>query len=355
MPGLMDAHTHITGEMSDDWKKDELDYLKKPIPQVAIEATAFARRTLMAGVTTVRDLGSHELLDVGLRNAIASGVVPGPRMLVSVQSLGAVGGHCDDTEGYRPGVLVERPLDERKVATGPDALRGAVRYAIKHGADVIKVCATGGVLSQTDAVDSAQLTQAELNAIVEEAHQLGRKAAAHAHGAEGAKRAVRAGIDSIEHGTFLDDEGLSLMKQKGVPLVFTPCLCLRERLPRMGAPASVLAKEKLASARQSETFKAALKKGVSIAFGTDSAVCPHGTQAEQLAYMVSLGMKPLDALKSATSVDAKLLGVADKLGTLEAGKLADVVAVRGDASRDISSMTKVLFVMKAGSVARHDK
>ncbi len=354
MPGLMDAHTHLTGEMTDDWKQHELDGLKKPIPQLTIEATVHARRTLMAGVTTVRDLGSHDLIDVGLRNAIREGVIPGPRMLVAVDALGAVGGHCDDTEGFRPGVLVEKPIDERSVQTGPDALRGAVRYMAKHGADVIKVCATGGVLSQTDSVDSPQLTQAELDAIVDEAHALGRKTAAHAHGAEGAKRALRAGIDSIEHGTFLDEEGFALVKKKNVPVVFTPCLCLSERFKRAGAPALIVEKEKKAHARQAETFKLALQKGIPIAFGTDSAVCPHGGQAEQLAYMVSLGMKPLAALRSATSVDAKLLGLADKTGTLELGKWADIIAVPGDPAADIRAMSKVFFVMKQGTVYRHD-
>jgi imidazolonepropionase-like amidohydrolase len=354
MPGLIDAHTHMTGEMTDDWKQHELDGLKKPIPQLTIEATAHARRTLMAGVTTVRDLGSHDLIDVGLRNAIKEGVIPGPRMLVAVDAIGSVGGHCDPTEGYRPGVLIEQPPEARTVQTGPDALRGAVRYVAKHGADVIKVCATGGVLSQTDSVDAAQLTQAELDAIVDEAHQLGRKAAAHAHGAEGAKRAMRAGIDSIEHGTFLDDEGFALAKKKNVPIVFTPVLCLSERFKRAGAPPLIVEKERKAHARQAEAFKSAMQKGVTIAFGTDAAVCPHGSQHEQLAYMVSLGMKPLAALRSAMSVDAKLLGLGDKLGTLEPGKWADVIAVPGDPSRDISVMAKVFFVMKQGTIYKKD-
>jgi imidazolonepropionase-like amidohydrolase len=353
LPGLMDAHTHLTFEMSEDWKQDELDWFKKPIPQVAIEATVNARRTLESGFTTVRDLGSSELLDVGLRNAINGGVVPGPRMLVSVHAISARGGHCDETAGYRPGLLAE-PGIERGVADGPDQMRAAVRYNTKHGADVIKVCASGGVLSLTDKVDSPQLTQAELTALVDEAHALGRKTAAHAHGAEAAKRAVRAGIDSVEHGSFLDDEALDLMRAHNTWLVYTPCLCLAERLKHAGAPPNIVAKSAAADAAQDSVFKRALRKGVKIAFGSDAAVCPHGTQGRQLAQMVKLGMKAPAALRSATSVDAKLLGVDDQLGALEAGKLADVIAVPGDPTRDISAMERVRFVMKNGVVYRND-
>ncbi len=349
LPALMDAHTHLSGESTEDWKQDELDWFKKPIAQVAVEATVFARRTLEAGFTTVRDLGSGDLIDIGLRNAINAGRVPGPRMLVAVNAIGARGGHCDDTAGYRPGLLRE-PDSTDGVANGPDEMRAAVRFNTKHGADVIKVCASGGVLSLSDKVDSPQLTQAELNALVDEAHALGRKAAAHAHGAEAIKRAVRAGIDSIEHGTFADREALTLMKAHGTYLVYTPTLCLAERMGRNGAPAEVVAKSRAADARQDQMFVEALKAGVKMAFGSDAAVCPHGTQGAQLAYMVKLGMRPADALRSATSADARLLGVDDKLGTLEAGKLADVIAVPDDPVRDIGKMTDVRFVMKEGTV-----
>jgi imidazolonepropionase-like amidohydrolase len=353
LPGLIDAHTHMTSESSSDWKKDELDRFKKSIPQVAIEATGHAKRTLFAGFTTVRDLGSSDLIDIGLRNAIDEGAVPGPHMLVSVHAISARGGHCDDTAGYRPGLLKE-PGPEEGVADGPDQVRAAVRFNCKHGADVIKVCASGGVLSLTDKVDSPQLTQAELDALVGEAHALGRKAAAHAHGAEAAKRAVRAGIDSIEHGSFLDDEGLDLMKQKGTYLVFTPVLCLNERLKKAGAPANVVGKAAAATAAADSTFKRALAKGVKVAFGSDASVCPHASQVAQFADMVRLGMKPLAALRAATSVDAKLLGVDDSRGTLEPGKLADVIAVPGDPSGDITAVEKVFFVMKDGTVFRND-
>jgi imidazolonepropionase-like amidohydrolase len=353
LPGLMDAHTHMSFEASGDWKKDELDNFKLPPTQRAITATAYARRTLFAGFTTVRDLGGSDMIDVGLRNAINEGTVPGPRIQVAVNSISARGGHCDGTAGYRPGLLKE-PGPEDGVADGPEQIRAAVRFNAKHGADVIKVCASGGVLSLTGHVDSPQLTQAELDALVDEAHALGRKAAAHSHGAEAAKRAARAGIDSIEHGSFIDDAGLDLMKQKGTYLVYTPVLCLNERLKKAGAPANVVAKATAATAAADAMFKRALARGVRIAFGSDAAVCPHGTQGNQLAHMVRLGMKPVAVLKSATSADAALFGVADKLGTLEPGKLADVIAVPGDPTADVSVVEKVFFVMKDGVVYRND-
>ncbi|HEX6839292.1 MAG TPA: amidohydrolase family protein [Polyangia bacterium] len=354
LPGLMDAHTHLTGEASDDWNRDELDYFKKEIAERAIESTVYARRTLMAGFTMVRDLGSDHFIDVGLRNAIDAGKVPGPRMIVAGYAIGARGGHCDDNAGYRQGLLKESDYTNG-VADGPDQIRSAVRYTIEHGASVVKVCASGGVLSLTDKVDSPQLTQAELDALVDEAHALGRKTAAHAHGAEAAKRALRAGIDCIEHGTFIDDEGLDLLKKKGAWLTYTPTMCLDERMKKNGAPPAVVAKAAAAKAREDAMFKRALQKGVNLAFGSDAAVCPHGSQLKQFAKMVSLGMKPLAAIRAATSGDARLLGVADKLGTLEAGKLADVVAVAGDPSRDIHAMEHVVFVMKDGVVYKNER
>jgi imidazolonepropionase-like amidohydrolase len=349
LPGLMDAHTHLSSEMTDDWKNDELDHFKKEVAERAIEATAHAKKTLLSGFTSVRDLGSDHFIDVGLRNAIDAGKVPGPRMIVAGNAIGARGGHCDDNAGYRQGLLKESDYT-MGVADGTDQIRSAVRYTIQHGASVVKVCASGGVLSLTDAVDSAQLTQAELDALVDEAHALGRKAAAHAHGAEAAKRALRAGIDSIEHGTFMDDEALDLMKKKNAWLVFTPTLCLDERMKRNGAPALVVAKSAAAKSREDAMFRRALQKGVNIGFGSDAAVCPHGSQLSQFAYMVSLGMKPLAAIRAATSADARLLGVDGALGTLAAGKLADVIAVAGDLSRDAHAMERVVFVMKDGVV-----
>jgi len=353
LPGLMDAHTHLSFESSEDWKQDQLDFLKKPIPEQAVDATVNARRTLLAGFTTVRDVGSSDLIDVGLRNAINSGVVPGPRMLVAINAIGARGGHCDGTGGFRPDLLKE-PGPEQGVANGPDEIRAAVRFNTKHGADVIKTCATGGVLSEQDKVDSPQLTQTELDALVDEAHALGRKSAAHAHGAEGARRAVNAGIDSIEHGSFLDDSVMDLMKKKGTYLDPTPLPCIMDRLRKAKAPAGILEKAAAADSKAYDMLKRAIARNVRIAFGSDAGVCPHGTQINQFAVFVKQGMRPLAAIRTATSVDAALLGVTDR-GTLEAGKLADVVAVPGDPSKDIGQMEKLFFVMKGGTVYRNDR
>jgi imidazolonepropionase-like amidohydrolase len=352
LPGLMDAHTHLGGEMTDDWNQDELDWFKKETAQQAIEATDNARRTLQAGFTTVRDLGSDHFIDLSLRNAINGGKAVGPRILGAGYAIGARGGHCDPTGGYRESLLHE-PDSTNGVANGADEVRAAVRFNTKHGADVIKVCASGGVLSLSDKVDSAQLTQAELDALVDEAHALGRKAAAHAHGAEAVKRAVRAGIDSIEHGSFADDEALDLMKKRGTFLVFTPTLCMGERMKRNHAPPAIIAKAEAALAHEDQMFKKALQKGLNLAFGSDAAVCPHGSQLLQFAKMVSLGMKPAATLRAATSGDARLFGVDDR-GVLAPGKLADIVAVPGDPTRDIRLMEKLGFVMKGGVVVRND-
>ena len=358
MPGFMDAHTHLTGEASDDWKQDELDSFKKTVPEQALDATVHARKTLMIGFTTVRDVGANDLIDIGMRNAIGNGKVAGPRMLVAVRSIGATGGHCDPTGGYRPGVFDLSTGIEEAVANGADAVRAAVRLNIKRGADVIKVCATGGVLSLTGDVNSPQMTQAELDALVDEAHSLRRKTAAHAHGAEGAKRAIRAGIDSIEHGSFLDDEALDLMRAKGTFLVATLMAPqgLREKLDRgLYMPPNVEAKARAAIASIQTMFRKAVTKGVRIAFGTDAAVYPHGRNAEEFRLMVELGIRPIDALRAATSVNAELFGLSDQLGTLAPGKLADIIAVPGDPTRDIRETEKVFFVMKEGVVYRNDR
>jgi imidazolonepropionase-like amidohydrolase len=358
LPGFIDAHTHLTMMYSEDYKQSELDQLQKTIPEQALDASANARVTLMSGITTVRDVGSSDYLDVGLRNAIRDRVVPGPRMLVCVHALGATGGHCDGEGGFRQGVFGHEsgPLDG--VINGPEQARYAVRLNHKYGADVIKVCATGGVLSLTDDVDTPQLTQEELNAIVDEAHALRRKTAAHAHGAEGAKRAIRAGIDSIEHGTFLDDEALNMMKARGT--YYVPTLMashgIQEQIDKgTYIPPPILAKANLAILSVHKTFQKALAKGVKIGLGTDAAVYPHGRNTEEFHLMVDLGMKPVDALKAGTSADADLLGLADKIGTLESGKLADVVAVPGDPVENIRQTEHVFFVMKEGVIYKNDR
>jgi imidazolonepropionase-like amidohydrolase len=357
LPGFIDAHTHLTMMYREDYTRAALDGLQKPIPEMALEASVNARVTLMAGFTTVRDVGSRDYLDAGLRNAINHGVVPGPRMLVAVHAIGATGGHCDET-GYREGALGAETGPEVGVVNGADEARRAVRLAHKYGATVIKTCATGGVLSLADAVDTPQLTQAELDALVDEAHALRLKTAAHAHGAEGAKRAIRAGIDSIEHGSFLDEEALNLMKQKGT--YYVPTLMAVQGLTEQIAkgipiPPAIRVKADAAIAAVHQTFQKAIAKGIKIGLGTDAAVYPHGRNAEEFHQMVDLGMKPMEALKAGTSNDADLLGLADSIGSLEQGKLADVVAVPGDPSQNIRQTEHVFFVMKEGVIYKYEQ
>lgn len=353
LPGFIDAHTHLTSDFDPDYNGARLKGFSRTVAESAIRASVNARKTLLAGFTTVRDLGSQDFLDVGLRNAINAGVVPGPRMLVAVHALGATGGHCDDSAGLRFGLLHHETGPEDGVINSPDQARYAVRFNIKYGADVVKTCATGGVLSPTDDVDVPQLTQAELDAIVSEAHELRRKSAAHAHGAEGAKRAIRAGIDSIEHGTFLDDEAMRMMREHGTYLV--PTLATRSGLAESKFPPRVKQKADLAVKAQDGMVRRALQMGVKIALGTDAAVYPHGNNALEFVLMAADGMPPAQSLRTGTSSAAELLGLADKIGTLEPGKLADIVAVPGDPLQDIRATQSVLFVMKEGVVYRNDR
>lgn len=358
LPGFIDAHTHLTSPYSDDYKQEQLNRLQKTVAERALDASVIARITLMAGFTTVRDVGSSDYLDVGLRNAIRNGDVPGPRMLVSVHALGSTGGHCDFQSGFKEGVFGHEAGPLEGVINGPELARYAVRLDHKYGADIIKVCASGGVLSPTDDVDTPQLTQEELNAIVDEAHALRRKTAAHAHGAEAAKRAIRAGIDSIEHGSFLDDQALDMMKQRGTYLVPTLMAIegLQEKMDRgVYMPPAIAAKARAAADALHQTFQRALAKGVKIGLGTDASVYPHGRNAEEFHQMVDLGMKPIDALKAGTSSDADLLGLADKIGTLEPGKFADVVAVPLDPTQNIRQTEHVFFVMKEGVIYKNEK
>jgi len=355
-PGFIDAHTHLSFPYSTDYRQEELDRLQMPLAELSLRATEIVKKTLNVGITTARDVGSGEFIDVGLRNAIRTGIIPGPRMLVAVHAIGATGGHCDDQGGFRYGIFGHEAGPEDGIINSPDEARKAVRLNVKYGADVIKTCATGGVLSLTDDVDTPQLTQAELNALVDEAHALRRKTAAHAHGAEGAKRAIRAGIDSIEHGTFLDDEALDMMKARGT--VFIPTLMAtqggREKLGKGMYPPPIEAKMRAAIEAINQTMKRAIGKGVRIGMGTDAGVYPHGRNTEEFHMLVNLGMSPLDALRAGTSVDAELLGQQNKIGTLEAGKLADVIAMPGNPLENIRQCEKVFFVMKEGVIYRND-
>jgi imidazolonepropionase-like amidohydrolase len=346
-PGFIDAHTHLTGESTDDWKQSFVDRFRRELAERAIESTVHARKVVEAGFTTVRDVGSHDLLDVGLRNAIARGLVVGPRMLVAVHSLGARGGHADET-GLRHDLMVREHGAAEGIAHGPEGFREAVRFQVKYGADVIKFCASGGVLSLADEVDTPQLTPAEMSALVDEAHRLRKKVAAHCHGDRAARDAILAGVDSIEHGSFLGEETLALMKARGTVLV--PTLLAGEwtggKLEKF--PPEIAAKARAALAARSSMFRNAVRQGVRIGFGTDSAVSPHGINAKEFALMTGLGLAPIAALKAATSVDAELLGIAAKAGTLEPGKLADIIAMPGDPTADITATERVFFVMKEG-------
>lgn len=358
MPGFMDAHTHLSAEYPVDFKQTELDGLKLTVAERTLRRLPDVKATLMSGFTTVRDLGATDFIDAGLRNAIEAKLIPGPRMLVAVNAIGTTGGHCDNLAGFRFNLFGRESGIPDGVADSPYEFRKAVRYAVKYGADVIKTCATGGVLSPTDEVDTPQLTQQELDALVDEAHALRKKAAAHAHGAEGAKRAIRAGIDSIEHGSFLDAEALDLMKQKGTVLVPTLMAVkgLRERI-RGGVylPPVMKAKAEAAMAAIENAVRMATQKGVRIGLGTDTSVYPYPRAAEEFAELVRYGLKPIDALRAGTSVDAELFGLADRVGTMEKGKLADIVAVPGNPLADITVTERVFFVMKDGEVFRNDR
>jgi len=357
-PGLMDAHTHLTADYSGNYNERRLQELDLNVSEQAIRATMFARATVEAGFTTVRDLGSRfvasrEFVDVALRNSINKGTIVGPRMLVATKGIGATGGHFDPTSGFRDFLFGREPDYTDGIANGPDEIRKAVRFEVKNGADVIKAAVSGGVLSLADEVDTPQLTPAEMAALVDESHRLRRKVAVHCHGDQAAREAIEAGVDSIEHGSFMKPETLAMMKKKGTYL--TPTLMASEWIMGKLAnyPAALQEKAKAAFNARSEMFRNAVKMGVKISFGTDAAVYPHGENAKEFKLMVDLGMSSIDALKSATTNDAELFGVAQKLGTLEKGKLADVIAVPGDPTTDITATARVSFVMKEGKIIRH--
>jgi imidazolonepropionase-like amidohydrolase len=358
-PGFMDAHTHLTFDYSGNYNELRLRMLDENISQLALEMIPNAKATIEAGFTSVRDLGSgfpnsHDFPDVSLRNAINKGILPGPRMLVATHGIGATGGHFDHTNGFRDMLFGAEPGWSDGIADGPDAIRKTVRFEVKNGADVIKAAVSGGVLSLADEVDVPQFDPAEMAALVDESHRLRKKVAVHCHGDAAAKEAINAGVDSIEHGSFLKSDTLQLMKQKGTYL--TPTLMASEWvMSKIGQyPPAIQAKGKAATDARSEMFRNALKIGVKISFGTDAAVFPHGQNAKEFALMTGLGMKPIDALLSATSVDAELFGVANKLGTLEKGKLADVIAMPGDPTSDITATERVFFVMKDGKIVKND-
>jgi imidazolonepropionase-like amidohydrolase len=347
MPGFIDMHTHITGDPTGGYSDQELHEWPG---YAAIVGVKNARKTLMAGFTTIRNVGSGEWADIALRDGIAKGLVPGPRVFAAAHSLGITGGHCD-TNGYRPDLRKEPGPDEG-IANGIADVQKAVRYQVKYGADVIKICATGGVLSAGDAVGVPQFTLEEMKAIVETAAFAERKVAAHAHGLEGMKLAIQAGVASIEHGSMLDTETARMMKQRGTYLV--PTRMAFESVVK-GAESGKLApwsaKKALEIAPHArEALKIAVREGVNIAFGTDAGVFPHGENADEFRLLVEGGLTPMQALQTATINAARLLGQEKNLGQLKPGFFADIVAVRGDPLRDINLLKKVQFVMKGGVI-----
>lgn len=341
LPGLTDAHTHLSGEIGPNMMLQPVTDLEV---DAAFESVRHARTTIMAGFTTVRDFGGD--VTVALGKAVDRGDVLGPRVVPSRNALGITGGHCDVT-GYKPGVLEQGPKDG--VADGPWEVVQAVRYQIKHGAQVIKTCATAGVLSMEGPVGAQQYSFEELKAMVDEAARHGIKVAAHAHGTEGIKAATRAGVASIDHGSMLDDEAIALMKQHGTYLV--PTSYLADRINLAVLPPHIRAKAQLVLPLARESLRKAIAAGVKIAFGTDAAVYPHGENGKEFAVYVKAGMTPLQAIRSATINAADLLGKTDR-GTIEAGKLADIIAVRGDPLADITTLERVVFVMQGGKVIK---
>ena len=346
LPGLIDTHTHLTMD-----PKFGYETLALSTSRQALTGAKNARLTLLAGFTTVRNVGAKEFSDVALRDAINAGDVPGPRMLVSGPPLSITGGHCDNNM-----LPFEYHATSDGVADGIAAVQHKVRENIKYGADLIKVCATGGVLSLGDNPQHSQFTLEEMKAIVADAHRLGRKVAAHAHGAEGIRWAAEAGVDSVEHGSYIDDAGIAAMKEHGTYLV--PTLYLGDwmidnaGLTRLPAPLLAKAKEVIPAARKNIAH--AFAAGVKVALGTDVAVYPHGLNAHEFETMVKLGLTPLQSIQAGTVNAADLLGWSGKVGTLEPGAWADIVAVDGDPLKDITTLQRMKFVMKGGEVVKND-
>jgi imidazolonepropionase-like amidohydrolase len=348
LPGFIDAHVHLSQEAGPDWYHDRFNAITRFPAEQALYGAHYAKATLEAGVTTVRDVGSSDQIALGLRNAINAGQIPGPRMLVANNAIGASGGHADQDPVPPQRIALAGPM--QGVCNGADQCRAAVRYQIKYGADVIKFMPSGGVLSLSDPVDNAQLTQDEMNAIVSEAHAWNRKVAAHCHGDRAAKMAIAAGVDSIEHGTFLQDETLQEMKKKHVYLVATLLAgaWIGERLDSF--PPAIAAKARAAAAQAQQMFQHAVKLGVPLAMGTDAGVEPHGLNAREFSLMTKNGLTPSQALQAGTVNGAELLGIADRTGTLAAGKYADIVAVAGDPIADMRATEHPVFVMKEGTI-----
>lgn len=345
LPGLMDMHVHLTSDASVHGYKR----LQRSTSRAAITGVQKAERTLMAGFTTVRNVGAPNYADVALRDAINDGDVLGPRMFVSGPSIGVTGGHCDNNL-----LPFEYDVVSEGVADGPWAVKTKVRQNIKYGADVIKFCATGGVLSKGTKVGAQQFTFEEMQALIEEAHLRGLTVAAHAHGTEGIKTAIKAGVDSVEHGSFLDAEAIALAKEMGTYLSMD--IYVTEYILGEGEKAGILeeslAKERTVGKRQRESFRQAVAAGVKMVFGSDAGVYPHGSNAKQLSRMVEFGMRPIQVLQTATIEPARLLKKEADLGSISTGKIADLLAIKGDLIDDISLLETVPFVMKDGVIVK---
>ncbi|MFB3813655.1 MAG: amidohydrolase family protein [Terriglobales bacterium] len=347
LPGLIDAHTHLT------FNPGDVGYPGLGIsgPREALIGAKNARLTLLAGFTTVRNVGARDYADVALRDAINAGDVPGPRIVASGPSLSITGGHCDNNL-----LPYEYRATSDGAADGIAAVQRKTREIIKYGADVIKICSTGGVLSKGDDPSTSQYTVEEMKAIVADAHRLGRKVAAHAHGAEGVRWASDAGVDSIEHGHLMDDAAISTMKKNGTYLVPTLYLTewFRQNAAKSGVPEYSIKKMQLVAERAEGNVRKAIAAGVKIALGTDAAVYPHGLNAHELATYVRLGLTPMQAIQTATVNAAELLGWADRVGSVEPGKWADIIAVDGDPAQDVTTLQQVRFVMKGGTVYKNE-
>ena len=352
LPGLVDCHTHLTGEPSDDYYGDI--FRKTPIDN-AIIAAVYAKRTLEAGFTTCRDVGAPAFVDVALRNAINRKEVEGPRMQAATLFIGSTGSH-GDINGFSPYLDWKMPEHMSGVADGVEGVREQVRYNVKYGADVIKFGASAGVLSEEESVGAPQYTQEEMNAIVDEAKRWGRKTCAHAHGTEAIKMAVKAGVASVEHGSIMDAEALQLMKDKGtyyIPTLYVGQFVIEE-FAKKGYPEKILNKARMIMPLTAGSFSNAVKAGVKIAYGTDAGVFPHGLNARQFSFMVKYGLTPMQAIQTATINAADLLGWNRKIGSLEKGKFADIIAVETNPVDNISALEHVGFVMKGGVVYKNE-
>jgi len=348
LPGLIDCHTHITGQPGGDYYADI--FRKTPV-DVAVTAHIYAKKTLEAGFTTVRDLGSAGLVDIALRNAINNGDIVGPTIYAATVFIGSTGSH-GDLNGFSPYLQFNLPKGMSGVANGVEGVREQVRFNVKNGADVIKFGASAGVLSEEESVGAPQYSQEEMNAIVSEAKMWGRKTAAHAHGAEAIKMAVKAGVASVEHGSLVDAEGIALMKEHGTYLVsdvYDDEYILAE-YSKLGYPDKIINKEKLVGRLQRENFQKAVEAGVKIAFGTDAGVYPHGWNGKQFKWMTRFGLSPMGAIQAATINAADLIGIKEKAGSITKGKRADIIAVKINPLDEVTSLENVNFVMKGGVV-----